>query len=85
MAFLLPSLGAAARSRLPAAARGGVPLARMSAYARSLDATSIKGRHFDDLFSFTASELDTLLKISHALKDKMGKRKEIYQPLVSCP
>lgn len=53
-----------------------------SPYARTLDASSIKGRHLDDLFSFTGSEIETLLKISHALKDKMGVRKEVYQPLV---
>ena len=54
----------------------------MSAYARSLDASSIKGRHLDDLFSFTSTELETMLRISHALKSKMGVKKEIYQPLV---
>lgn len=63
-------------------ARAATRAASGSPYARTLDATSIKGRHLDDLFSFTGSEIEALLKISHALKDKMGVRKQVYQPLV---
>lgn len=62
------------------------PLARAmstaSPYARSLDVSSLKGRHLDDLFSFTGAELEGLLRLSHALRDKMGVKKEVYQPLV---
>lgn len=74
-----------ARTRAPAAPTVGSNLARcmsMQPYARALDASSIKGRHFDDLFSFTGSEIEALLKISHALKLKMGVQKQVYQPLV---
>jgi ornithine carbamoyltransferase len=67
----------------PAALR---PLTRAmstaSPYARSLDLSSLKGRHLDDLFSFTGAELEGLLRLSHALRDKMGVKKEVYQPLV---
>ena len=49
---------------------------------KTVDVSSVKGRHFDDLFSFTAAEIDSLLVLSQTLKEQLGQRRVVYQPLV---
>ena len=73
------------RAAPAAAAAGGARASSSYPYARQLDASSIKGRHLDDLFSFTGAELEALLAMAHALKHQMGTLKRVYQPLVRPP
>ena len=39
---------------------------------KTIDLSSLKSRHFDDLFSFSAKEIDGLLTLSQSLKDYFG-------------
>ena len=74
--------GVGAGSRGWGSAASAAPSPPPSPYARSLDASSLKGRHLDSLFSLTGAEIDTLLRIAAALKEAMGRRRQVYQPLV---
>jgi len=49
---------------------------------RSVDASSVKGRHFDSLFSFSAAEINSLLTLSAGLKAALRKNDVVYQPLL---
>lgn len=59
-------------------AASGKRLAR----AYSVDASSLKGKHLDNLFLTSAEELRVLLKISHGLKKKLAADPGSYRPLV---
>jgi hypothetical protein len=59
-------------------AASGKRLAR----AYSVDASSLKGKHLDNLFLTSAEELRALLKISHGLKKKLTADPGSYRPLV---
>lgn len=49
-----------------------------------IDLSSIKGRHFDSLASFTAAEVKGLLELSAALKSSMrGPNGIVFNPLLS--
>lgn len=49
----------------------------------SVDVSSLKGKHFDNLFLLSSDEIKQLLRISHGLKKKLTRNPSCYQPLVS--
>lgn len=49
---------------------------------RTLDASSLRGRHLDSLFSLSAAELRVLLDVGHALKRRLRREPGAYRPLV---
>ncbi len=71
-------------------ARGLPSASRASAFAQpsrnlSVDASSLKGRHLDNLFLTSAGELAALLRISHGLRKKLTADPSSYRPLVRGP
>jgi len=68
---MLSSLRRLAGARAPRAAR-----------ALSIDASSLRGRHLDSLFSLSAAELRALLDISRALKARLTRAPASFRPLV---
>lgn len=77
VARLVPVVG-----RLTAVAATPLAPALWRAASTSIDASTIQGRHFDSLFSYSASEIETLLDLAAALKKGMRGRAVVYQPLV---
>ncbi len=86
-------LGAAARAPVtaprladPLLQRGALSASRRAAAAPaapfSVDASSLRGKHLDNMFLLSKGELRALLDISHGLKKKLKAAPDSYRPLV---
>lgn len=79
-----PARASVQRALSAAASAAALPRAsasRPAARALHIDASSLKGRHLDSLFSLSAAELTTLLDLSAALKRALRKSTVAYAPL----
>ncbi len=84
----LPAARCASPAFLPASASrefsssGASSLSSSAAATRHVDVSSVRGRHIDSLFSFSADEITALLDMSAALKGALRRTGLVYQPLV---
>ena len=68
--------------RLAPALAPAAPARGLPGRALSIDASSLRGRHLDSLFSLSAAELRAALNIARALKARLLKAPASYRPLV---